>query len=44
MKLVRFGPEGEERPGLYSEEGTVIDVSAEIDDFDRASAHDGRFR
>lgn len=36
MKLVRFGPEGEERPGLYSEEGTVIDVSAEIDDFDRA--------
>jgi 2-keto-4-pentenoate hydratase/2-oxohepta-3-ene-1,7-dioic acid hydratase in catechol pathway len=36
MKLVRFGREGEERPGLYSEEGTVIDVSAEIDDFDRA--------
>ena len=32
MKLVRFGPAGEERPGLVDDEGRVRDLSAHVDD------------
>jgi len=32
MKLVRYGPKGEERPGLIDGEGSLRDLSAHIDD------------
>lgn len=32
MKLLRFGPKGQERPGLLDPEGRIRDLSAEIDD------------
>jgi len=35
MKLVRYGPPGEERPGLIDAEGALRDLGAYIDDVDR---------
>lgn len=32
MKLVRFGPKGEEKPGLLDADGRVRDLSAHVDD------------
>lgn len=32
ITLVRFGPEGEERPGLVDDEGQIRDLSSHIDD------------
>lgn len=34
MRLVRFGPVGEERPGIFTERDTILDVSSLVDDFD----------
>lgn len=34
MKLVRFGPPGQEKPGLIDEEGNLRDLSRKIDDID----------
>ena len=36
MKLFRFGPEGAERPGAYTADGTAVDVSAFGEDYDEA--------
>jgi len=35
MKLIRFGPEGHEKPGVLVEEGVIKDVSGWIDDYDQ---------
>ena len=32
MKLVRFGPEGQEKPGLVDGDGRIRDISAVVDD------------
>ncbi|MFG0317824.1 MAG: fumarylacetoacetate hydrolase family protein [Planctomycetota bacterium JB042] len=32
MKLLRFGPRGQERPGLLADDGTIRDLSAHLDD------------
>ena len=32
MKLVRFGPEGQEKPGLVDGDGKIRDISAVVDD------------
>ncbi|MCV2881439.1 fumarylacetoacetate hydrolase family protein [Actibacterium sp. XHP0104] len=32
MKFVRFGPEGAERPGLIDDQGTLRDLSSEMED------------
>ena len=32
LKLLRFGPEGEEKPGLLDAQGRIHDLSAHIDD------------
>ena len=32
MKLLRFGPAGEEKPGLLDTDGTIRDLSGEVDD------------
>ena len=32
IKLVRFGPLGEERPGIVDAQGQIRDLSAHIDD------------
>jgi 2-keto-4-pentenoate hydratase/2-oxohepta-3-ene-1,7-dioic acid hydratase in catechol pathway len=37
MKLLRFGPEGEERPGLLDEAGRIRDLSDHIRDIDGAA-------
>lgn len=37
MKLLRFGPEGLEKPGLLDSEGRVRDLSAHVADFGGAS-------
>jgi 2-keto-4-pentenoate hydratase/2-oxohepta-3-ene-1,7-dioic acid hydratase in catechol pathway len=34
MKLLRYGPSGQERPGVLDEEGRIRDLSGEIDDVD----------
>lgn len=34
MKLVRFGPIGEERPGVVTERATILDVSGIVSDYD----------
>lgn len=34
MRLVRFGPVGEERPGVLVDTETIVDVSSIVDDFD----------
>lgn len=36
MKLIRFGPEGQEKPGVILADGRRIDVSAEFDNYDEA--------
>ena len=32
MKLLRFGPKGQEKPGLVDADGIVRDLSAGVDD------------
>ena len=32
MKLLRYGPPGQERPGLYDSSGTIRDLSGVVDD------------
>ena len=32
MKLLRFGPKGQEKPGLLASDGTIRDLSAHVDD------------
>ncbi len=34
MKLVRFGDKGKEKPGVLKDDGTTIDVSSFVNDFD----------
>jgi 2-keto-4-pentenoate hydratase/2-oxohepta-3-ene-1,7-dioic acid hydratase in catechol pathway len=34
MKLLRYGPSGQERPGVLDEDGRIRDLSGEIDDVD----------
>ena len=36
MKLIRFGPSGAERPGVMLEDGSRLDVSAVVADYDDA--------
>jgi 2,4-diketo-3-deoxy-L-fuconate hydrolase len=36
MKLIRFGPPGQERPGVQRDDGTRIDASGVIRDYDEA--------
>jgi 2,4-diketo-3-deoxy-L-fuconate hydrolase len=36
MKLIRFGPSGAERPGVMLEDGTRLDLSAAVADYDDA--------
>jgi 2,4-didehydro-3-deoxy-L-rhamnonate hydrolase len=36
MKLIRFGPPGQERPGVQVEDGTRLDASAAVRDYDEA--------
>lgn len=33
MKLLRFGPKGQERPGILDKDGNVRDLSGKVDDF-----------
>lgn len=33
MKLVRFGPAGEERPGVWMRDGRILDVSEVVEDY-----------
>jgi len=33
MKLLRFGPEGHEKPGILDDDGNVRDLSGKVDDF-----------
>ena len=40
MKLVRFGPEGQEKPGLVDGDGNIRDISAVVDDIAGASLGD----
>ena len=37
MKLVRYGPPGEERPGLIDDAGRIRDLTGEIDGLDGAA-------
>ena len=37
MKLVRFGPTGQEKPGLLDHDGVVRDLSGEINDIDSST-------
>ncbi len=34
MKLIRFGPSGQERPGLQLDDGTRVDASGFGEDYD----------
>ncbi len=36
MKLLRYGPKGQEKPGLLDEEGRIRDLSEKINDIDGA--------
>jgi 2-keto-4-pentenoate hydratase/2-oxohepta-3-ene-1,7-dioic acid hydratase in catechol pathway len=36
MKLIRFGPPGREKPGLQLEDGTRLDASSAVADYDEA--------
>ena len=36
MKLLRFGPAGQERPGLLDAEGNIRDLSGHLEDIDGA--------
>ena len=40
MKLVRFGPEGQEKPGLVDGDGRIRDISAVVDDIAGATLGD----
>jgi len=40
MKLLRYGPAGEEKPGLLDQHGTIRDLSNEIDDVAGAALDD----
>ena len=37
MKLLRYGPDGEEKPGMLDADGAIRDLSGEIDDVDGKS-------
>ncbi len=37
MKLLRYGPAGQEKPGILDKEGNIRDLSAMVDDIDGAS-------
>ncbi len=41
MKYVRFGPPGEERPGVIAEDGSLRDLSAHVADITPATLADG---
>jgi 2-keto-4-pentenoate hydratase/2-oxohepta-3-ene-1,7-dioic acid hydratase in catechol pathway len=41
MKLIKFGPQGSEKPGVILSNGTTIDVSAFTPDFDEAFFESG---
>ena len=43
MKLLRYGPKGQEKPGLLDEEGRIRDLSDKINDIDgvRVTTPDG---
>ena len=41
MKLIRFGEPGKEIPGILMEDGTRLDVSAFVEDYDEAFFADG---
>jgi len=41
MKLLRFGPAGREKPGLYAVDGTIRDLSAIVGDIDGSLFSDG---
>ena len=36
MKLLRYGPKGQEKPGLLDKEGRIRDLSDKINDIDGA--------
>ncbi len=36
MKLLRVGPNKQEKPGVLTDDGSLIDVSEQVDDFDQA--------
>ena len=40
MKLLRYGPMGQERPGLLDDQGVLRDLSAHIDDIDGTTLAD----
>lgn len=40
MKLLRFGPKGQEKPGLLDTDGTLRDLSAHVDDIAGATLSD----
>ena len=40
MKLIRFGPAGHEKPGLYIDEDTILDLSGFGDDYDEGFFED----
>ncbi|MBR9653342.1 2-hydroxyhepta-2,4-diene-1,7-dioate isomerase, partial [Thalassobius aquimarinus] len=33
MKLLRYGPKGQEKPGILDADGNVRDLSGKVDDF-----------
>ena len=41
MKLIRFGQAGQEAPGIVTDDGTRLDVSAFVRDYDELSAVKG---
>lgn len=43
MKLLRYGPLGQEKPGLLDADGTIRDLSAVIDDLDPGTISDATF-
>ena len=45
MKLIRFGQAGQEAPGIVTDDGTRLDVSAFVRDYDESFfANDGLAR
>lgn len=43
MKFLRYGPLGQEKPGLLDADGTIRDLSAVIDDLDPGTISDATF-
>ena len=37
MKLLRYGPRGQEKPGMMDADGTIRDLSAHVDDINSAA-------